>query len=262
VALIRRPKGDPMELLHLTWPEARDAIRSAGIALLPVGAVEQHGPHLPLGTDLFIARWITDRAIESRRWIRLPEIAVGASEEHRQFWGTLWVSPDRLRDQSEALADAAASHGIRRIVFVNGHGGNAGPLADAARRLRHRDIHAYVYNWWISIRDLLSSLFPDPTAHAGSIETSAMLAIDPDAVRFDRIREADPAREWGVRVEGVEVASDAIEFTASGNVGDPALADPDAGRRILDEAAGRLVRFGDWLSDRPDRALRPRPHLP
>jgi len=251
-----------MELIHLTWPEAREAIRTAQVALLPVGAVEQHGPHLPLGTDLLIARWIASHAADRGRWPCLPEIAVGVSEEHRQFWGTLWVSPDGLRDQAAAISAAVSSHGLRRIVFVNGHGGNAEPLVAAARALRRRSIHAYVYNWWLSIDALLRELFPHPTAHAGSIETSAILAIDPDAVRRDRIPQADPARHWGVRVEGVEIAFDTIEFSKVGNVGDPSLGDADVGRRFLGEAVERLVRFCNWVIDQPEAALRSSPHLP
>ena len=76
-----------MELARLSWPDARDAIRQARVALLPVGAIEQHGPHLPLGTDWYIASHIAQETTEQDGLLLLPGFAVGVSYEHRQFWG-------------------------------------------------------------------------------------------------------------------------------------------------------------------------------
>jgi len=120
-----------MELARLSWPDARDAIREADVALLPVGAMEQHGPHLPLGTDWYIASHIAHETAEQDGLLVLPGFAVGVSHEHRQFWGTLTVSPGQLRDQAIAVARSLATHGLRRIVFVNGHASNCAPLEAA-----------------------------------------------------------------------------------------------------------------------------------
>ena len=99
-----------MELAGLSWPDARDAIRQAHVALLPVGAMEQHGPHLPLGTDWYIASHIAQEMADQDDLLVLPGFAVGVSHEHRQFWGTLTVSPDLLRDQAIAVAHSLATH--------------------------------------------------------------------------------------------------------------------------------------------------------
>ena len=116
-----------MELATLAWPDAREAIRRARLALVPVGAVEQHGPHLPLGTDWFIAAHLAERVSHTDEHLLLPGTQVGVSGEHRQFWGTLAVPPDRLRDHTIAIAHSLGSHGLRRLVFVNGHGSNCAP---------------------------------------------------------------------------------------------------------------------------------------
>ncbi len=250
-----------MELARLSWPDARDAIRQAHVALLPVGATEQHGPHLPLGTDWYIASHIAGEVAEQDGRLLLPGIQVGVSREHRQFWGTLAVSPSQLRDQAMAVARALGDHGLRRIVFVNGHGSNSAPLEDAARKLREQDIHAFVFNWWQSIATTLAELFPDPPAHAGSIETSLMLAIHPDLVHEDRFDEASSVSQWGTYLEGVLVGFDAADFTDAGNVGgDPSLASVEKGRTALSAACDSLGRFCTWLAERPEEDLAPRPH--
>jgi len=251
-----------MELARLNWPDAREAIRRVGLALLPVGSIEQHGPHLPLGTDWHIASHIAREVAETGDRLLLPGIQVGVSEEHGQFWGTLTVSPDTLRDQAIALARSLASHGLKRIVFVNGHGSNGAPLEAAARSLREDDVFGFVFNWWQSIGSVLGELFPDPTAHAGSIETSMMLVIRPELVRTERFDDADAVGQWGAYVEGVLVGSDAADFTEGGNVGDPRLADKGKGRRVLSAACESLSRFCGWLEQRSEEELARRPHMP
>jgi creatinine amidohydrolase len=249
-----------MRLAELSWVEAREAIRGARVALLPIGATEQHGPHLPLGTDWFIAERIAERASEAGGWLVLPAVPVGVSEGHRQFWGTLWLCPDLLRAHVVAIARVLAFHDLRRIVFVNGHGGNCAGLDEAVRILHSEHIHAYVHNWWIANKSLLEELFPDSTAHAGSMETSAMLAIDPSLVNQDRFKDASSVVQWGKRVEGVEVGMDTIDFSEEGNVGDPSLADPEKGRALIEAAAEGLDRFCTWLAEQPEDALAPKPH--
>ena len=249
-----------MELARMTWPDVRDAIEQCGIGLLPVGAIEQHGPHLPLNTDWAIASHIARTVSEAEDLLLLPGFEVGVSHEHRQFWGTLTISPDALRDQAIGMARSAGGHGLRRIVFVNGHGSNCAPLSEAARTLRDDGIFAFVFNWWESISAVLADLFPDPTAHAGSIETSLMMAIDPDAVRRDRFDDADAAVHWGTRVEGVLTGLDAADFTEMGNVGDPRRADAEKGEAVLAASCASLARFCRWLKTQEDGDLVPRPH--
>jgi creatinine amidohydrolase len=253
-------QGGAVELARLNWPDARDAIRRARAALLPVGATEQHGPHLPLGTDWYIARHIARETAEQDALLLLPGFPVGVSHEHRQFWGTLTVSQDQLRDQATAVARTLGDHGLRRIVFVNGHGSNCAPLEEAAQRLRSDGIHAFVFNWWQSIASTLTELFPEPWAHAGSVETSAMLVIDPNLVHEERLGEASDTVHWGTYVEGVQVEFDAAEFSEQGNVGDPSFADVEKGRRVLADARDSLSRFCAWLAERADEDLAPVPH--
>jgi creatinine amidohydrolase len=250
-----------MELARLGWPDAREAIRRVHVALLAVGAMEQHGPHLPLASDLYIASRIAEEVAERDGLLLLPAVPVGVSREHRQFWGTLSLSPDQLRDHAISIARSLGDHGLRRVVFVNGHGSNCAPLDAATRSLADAGVHAFVFNWWQSIAPTLAELFPDPTAHAGSIETSLMLAIRPELVRTDRFPATRNTGHWGSFVEGVQVGFDAAEFSEEGNVGEPGLADVEKGRTVLSAACDSLSRFCAWLAARTEDELAPRPHL-
>ena len=251
-----------MNLAELTWIDAKEAIKQARVALLPVGSTENHGPHLPLGTDWFTAQRIAEETEKKGGWLMLPSVPVGVSEHHRQFWGTLWVSPDVLRGYVVAVARAVASHGLRRIVFVNGHGGNRSALVEAARLLREEGIYAYVHNWWYSITDLLEKLFPEPAAHAGPVETSAILAIDPELVRQDRYNATSEVGHWGKTVEGVDIGWDTIDFSDAGNVGDPSTGTAEKGAQVFEAASESLNRFCTWLAEQSEESLSPKPHKP
>jgi len=250
-----------MELAKLTTTEVQHAINQAHVALLPVGAMEQHGPHLPLGTDWFTAAHIARVVSQESNRLLLPGLPVGVSREHRQFMGTLTLSPDQLRDYAMTIARSPGTHGLRRMVFVNGHATNCNPLEDAARGLREERIHAFVFNWWHSLASLLADLFPQPTAHAGSLETSIMLAIHPEIVHPERFDKASSVTQWGAYVEGVLVGFDTIDFTREGNVGDPRLGDAEKGREVLTAACESLDRFCRWLTARTDEELATQPHV-
>jgi len=252
-----------MELYRMTWVDAKEALARARVALLPVGSTEQHGPHLPLGTDWLTAQEIARRASELGGWLLLPSVPVGVSEHHRQFWGTLWVPPEVLRGYVMGIARALASHGLKRLLFVNGHGGNTPALEEAARTLRGEGIHAYVYVWWRAIPETIAEVVETGGSHAGEMETSVVLAIAPELVRPERYGEAaqGAAPEWGKVVHGVNVGFDTVDFSQSGAVGDPSPATPEKGERLLQAAAERLSGFCRWLSEQPEEALGPKPHL-
>ena len=252
-----------MELSRMSWARARAALEKASVVLLPVGSTEQHGPHLPLGTDHLTAAEVARRTAARGGWLVLPTVPVGVSEHHRQFWGTLWVEPGVLRDYVVGIARSLASHGVRRLVFVNGHGGNTAALDEAARVLRREGIFAFVFAWWRAIPEVIAQTIETGGSHAGEMETSAVLAFAPelvDAARYGEAR-AGAAPEWGKKLHGIEIGFDTVDFSASGATGDPAPATAEKGEKLLAAAAERLDAFCQWLAAQPEDVLRPRPHL-
>jgi creatinine amidohydrolase len=187
---------------EMTWPEiagAGDATRR-WIAVLPLAAVEQHGPHLPLGVDSFIA----DAYLARVRKILpdelpvtfLPVQRVGVSVEHLAYPGTLTLSAATAIAAWTELGDSLARAGLRKLVLVTSHGGNVSAMELVARDLRVRhDMLAVTVGWH-------RFGYPDTTfsgeekkhgIHGGDVETSLMLAAMPDTVRADKTPNATPA---------------------------------------------------------------------
>jgi mycofactocin system creatininase family protein len=218
-------------LADLAWPDAAHAARGAVLAL-PVGATEQHGPHLPLTTDTEIAVALVDGlATARRRVVAAPPVAYGSSGEHDGFAGTLSIGQE-VTELLVVELGRSASATFDRLVLVSAHGGNREPLRRAQRRLRAegRDVLMWSPSW-------------PGDAHAGRVETSLMLAIAPDRVQLDRAAAGAgaPLGELLPRLvaEGVRAVS------RNGVLGDPADASAAEGRALLADAVARLAAVVD-----------------
>ena len=207
-----------------TWTDL-DGTRTL---LVPVGSLEQHGPHLPLDTDARIAAAVARRAAEGDPAVLVaPAVAYGASGEHQAFPGTLSIGHEALRALLVELG-RSASEWAPRLVFVNGHGGNLPTVPEAVAQLRHerRDVA------WFGCG------VPGGDAHAGRTETSILLALDPSVVRLDAAQAGAtaPMRELlpALRRGGVAAVS------PNGVLGDPAGASAAEGAALLDAMATAL----------------------
>lgn len=230
-----------MDLAGAFWTEVSEA--SVNVAVVPVGSVEQHGPHAPLGTDVLTAEAVADEAINRYGGdaLRAPTIPVGVAEEHRHFAGTLWVSPDTFRAYVRETVTSLASHGVDVVIFVNGHGGNVTALEEVSARLT-RDGTARVvpFTWFEHVGEHRRRM-----GHGGPLETALLMCVRPDLVRTDRL---DDARDggtdrWGEWLGRVNLAYDAAEFSENGVVGDPTAADETLGERLLELATDALVEL-------------------
>lgn len=213
-----------------TWPELDD--RRCTV-VVPLGAIEQHGPHLPLDTDTRIAETVAARAVDrlvldGHDVMAAPSVAYGASGEHEGFPGTVSIGHDALRLLLVELGRSVCRWAAR-LLIVNAHGGNAHTVVDAVGLLRSegRDVA-----WW-------ACTAPGADAHAGCTETSVLLAISPELVVRDRVTvgATAPIGELmdSLRAGGVRAVS------ANGVLGDPRPADDEQGRRIVDDMVDRLV---------------------
>lgn len=221
-------------LAGTTWP----ALAGASLLVVPVGATEQHGPHLPLTTDTEIAEALVGRVVSETAGVFLaPAVPYGSSGEHQGFAGTLSIGAPATVQVLVELG-RSATETFPRVLFVCAHGGNAEPLSDAVGRLRAegRDVRAWTPRW-----------SGDP--HAGRLETSLMLAIAPERVDLARAQAGNraPLAELmpRLRAAGVHAAS------PNGVLGDPAGASAEQGRALLDAEQGRIARMvREWLTVR------------
>jgi creatinine amidohydrolase len=233
------------------------------VAVLPTGSVEQHGPALPLGTD-FMAAEAVARSLDRDDVLVLPTVPVGVSEHHRQFDGSLWADPETFEDYVGDIVAGVASHGVRKAVLVNGHGGNAGALRRAARRLRADEVaFAPPWNWWSNLEGLGAELFDqEGITHADAMETSMVYHVAPELVREESLQAAeDGASEgFGEDVHGANVGFDTIDFSESGAAGEPTKASPEAGARLFEKASSELDALVDWLAEKSFEELLPKAH--
>lgn len=256
-----------MDLAAATWPTIAEMMDSASVALLPIGSTEQHGPHLPTGTDHVIAKALATAASERTDAFRLPTLPIGVSGHHRHFPGTLWVDGPRFRQFVRNWSKNIAAHDIRKIIFVNAHGGNVEPLREVGRDL-HREEVAFATEWmWNeSIPDLVAESFERPGPHAGPKETAMMLHIDPETVDTESLEHA---RDHGVSdfdfadftVHGSRIHYDTIDNSPNGSFGDPTEATAAIGEQLFTAARDELVALVEWLEEQPLSALLPQPPI-
>lgn len=255
-----------MFLPHQSWPDLADYVADESLAVVPLGSTEQHGPHLPEGTDYLIADALAHAATDRTDHLCTPVIPIGVSPHHRQFHGTMWVDPPVFRDYVENLSRNLTYHGIDRIVYVNAHGGNVAHLREVGRRL-HRDGTAYAIEWmWDeSIPELIRDVFETPGPHGGPKETAMIMHIARELVREDRLEDA---RDGGAtfdydaeRVHGATTFYDSIENSPNGVFGDQTDATPEIGAELFEAATDQLVALLEWLDEKPFDDLVPKPHV-
>ena len=241
---------------NLTFQEVGSALRESSILCLPMGSMEQHGPHLPLNTDTVLAEAFTRRIVE--RWgeaydlWRLPPVPVGLSREHEWAAGTLSLSVGGITAYLRDLArDIARSLPARSLMIVNGHGGNRGILEALGRELRG-DFGLNLCALHLGAIMSTATEASAPDIHAGKDETSVMLALAPDHVRRERIGDLknapddnavraailDPAVSWPWSSGNKRLAD-------IGVIGDAAAASAEYGHAIVErvvERAGAVLK--------------------
>ena len=236
--------------------------REAAVAIVPLAAVETHGPHLPLATDGLIVEGILDQAGKNdgspSAYVRLPMLWLGASTEHADRPGTLSIEPEQLIGQIVAIAEGLSRCGIHRVVLFNGHGGNVAAAAIAALKLRTRFEMLVASAHWLDFGLPAGLVPPAPLTgdvHGGWVETAAMLHLAPRLV-VKGAMAARPATApapslfpqgpiaWGWKLD--DLAAD--QGDAGGWIGRADLATAEQGKSLVDHAAAALLRLLQEIS--------------
>jgi creatinine amidohydrolase len=241
----------PRDWTAIHWPDvaSEDAVR--WIAVLPLAATEQHGPHLPLRTDVLIAEAYLARVREllpdNIPATFLPVEEIGISTEHTDFPGTLTLSADAALRKWMAIGENLARAGIKKLVMVTSHGGNSAAMTIVAQDLRAQHGLLAVTTGWSRFgapEGLFSAEELRHGIHGGAVETSIMLARTPNEVRKQAIANFVPSSiamekqyRWLNMHRPAPLAWQAQDLHPSGAVGDATLASAEKGQRLLDHAA-------------------------
>jgi creatinine amidohydrolase len=259
----------------LAWTDFA-ALPADTVAILPVAAIEQHGPHLPVSVDATINEGVLARTLarlpNSMPVLVLPMQSIGLSIEHVRFPGTLTVPMETLAGVWTEIGRSVARAGVRKLVLLNSHGGQPQVVDLVCRRLRGEAGMLAVACLWSRLGypadAALGAVEQRHGIHGGLVETSMMLALRPDLVRMDRARDfrsawMDYEGEFTTLVpEGaVGFGWETQDLNPAGALGDASRATAALGERLLDHAANRLaglledvhrLDLGRWLRQAPD----------
>ena len=227
------------------------------VAVLPLGATEPHNLHLPYGTDTYQVESIAESSCEraynlGARVLMLPPLPYGTETNQMRFPLAMNLNPSTVARVITDLVASLATHGVRKCLLLNGHGGN--DLKWVLRELHATTpVHLFLCNWYKLVADQYGAIFEDAGDHAGELETSLIQAIRPDLVAFD---QADPGTIAATRFSAVnkgwvEITRPWHLLTTNSGAGDPRPATPEKGREIAEIAVERIANFLVELAKSP-----------
>lgn len=234
--------------------EVRKTVNEKTIAILVFGACENHGDHMPFGSDFIFPTEIAKRlASKVNNVIVLPAIPYGVSLHHDQFQMTMSINPETLVGVISDLLSSLIQNKIRRVLIINGHDGNIGPIEVAARSIKNKHPEmtiACLESWWILVGQLKKDLFEvwSGLGHGGEAETSAILAVRPDLVNM----VSAPKEVIPKLPENIRIFWKFDELTSTGATGAPQKASIEKGNEILQMLEDLLLSFikemelSDW----------------
>jgi len=253
---------------ELSWPQLREAAAEERLVLLPVGTIEQHGPHLPLSTDCITSREIARLAAERLpdETILMPQVYYSFNFHHLDFPGTIDVEGETIINYITCIGRSVAHHGFRKILLVNGHGSNVPFLDIAARNISNQtDAVAALISWWSladpALSEIRESECPGGLAHGCELETSVILHFRPDLVQME-LAERDISYRPGRFIHWDLQKPSPVHFqeffsrnSRTGTKGDPTSATAQKGARVVDCVVENLVEL---IREFREREIRPR----
>lgn len=244
---------DTVLLEELSWYDVKEYLNRENTIILPIASIEQHGPHLPLGTDSIDAEYIVKIAGEKSEVLVAPIIKYGISGNHIDFPGTITLSTDTLINLITDVCRSLTFHGFKKILILNGHGGNNATIDVAIVNLKTELPDTIVGQCYVGALFGASSevLEDEIKYHADEGETSCILVAAPHLVKRDRIKQQTPQSKSGLFIfQGDELFAQTTFYnlpktkaaTPSGIFGNPPLASEEKGKYIIDKCVEVLVK--------------------
>ncbi|MBP1990227.1 creatininase family protein [Paenibacillus eucommiae] len=252
--------AETMILQNLTWQEIAKVDWSRTIVLIPVGATEQHGPHLPVDTDTFIVNRLAEEVEKANplRMMLTPAMWLGHSPHHLSFGGTLSAYHQVYIAMIRSICNSYIGNGARNLWILNGHGGNRAPLSIVLQELKNEHCYANVYStdYWHMAQEEIGAIRESGfggLGHACELETSLYFYLNESRVRASLIQD-DGQQPEGTMVHLDMLSGNTIsrffnfeELTESGVFGKPSLASKAKGELFFRAITARLVQFSEAL---------------
>lgn len=249
-----------IEYRKLSWPEHKRCAKEGRVVLIPIGTLEDHGPHLPIDVDVVIPTTILTKVAEQMpdKTILFPEVVHGYSPHHMDFPGTTTLQYDQFIEYLKSITDALAHHGYKKIYLLNGHGSNQSlcTIVQQETNRKHPDVvckNSFYLNGRASlklIKKVRKSRYPGGMGHACELETSLMLAIDPEQVHMENLTHAEMRYPVDEDADSYMDWEDGpfqylpwwSEISKSGVQGDPTVASAETGKILLEQAVDEAVK--------------------
>jgi len=245
--------------IEQSWPKFEKLDKNIPV-IVPVGSVEQHGRHLPVVVDTLQVTHIAEQAEKQlgEEALLTPTLWLGSSHHHLDFPGTISITPQLYSQVIQQIAQSIIAAGFRRIIFLNGHGGNHVPVSQALAELscvndQADDTHLILATWWQLAREKIKAdqlgMETQQLSHACEYETSNVMHLRPDLVDLDQAQEAPlPLDDKWTDMSGsakcvVTTFKRFHRCTPSGSMGKPTLANAEKGKRLLDAVVSVLVDY-------------------
>ena len=235
-----------------TWDEMKEMLNKLKAVILPIGSCEQHSLHLPLGMDTYSSIVLAEKVASRLKGevLILPPIWYGISPHHMNFSGTITISSDVLLNLVLDIAKSLKKHGVKRLIIINGHGGNIPTLSLAIRQIKDKiGIKAVLVNPWELIRDVEKELLETKIwGHACEFETSVAFIEIPNKVRREKIKKPNiktPKVPYMAIWEENRVVTpwNTDDFTDTGSIGDPTKATVEKGEELFNAMLERTIKF-------------------
>jgi len=234
---------------QMSWTDFAEISKTVHTVILPAGAMECYGPHLPLASDTIVAEAVARRLAERTEALIGPTIPVGDSASLSMFPGTLCVRPESFRNYMQDLLDSLLKWGMTNFLFINGHAGNTPLLSQLAMQYRLRDdtLRFAQIDWWRYVQAECPGVLDHTgymgTGHAGECGTSVLMYLAPELVHRDRLRCVEPKVVNGKRFPGVLRTTPFNEFSEAGMIGDASAATAEKGRLIVERSIDRILAY-------------------
>lgn len=234
-----------MKIINVTSENFSKNIEKSNVVIVPIGSIEAHGKHLPLGTDVFSPRMICgkiEKKVGEKVWIA-PEIPYGQSDYLAVYPGTVTIPSEVMAEYIYYVGKSLFDNGLTKIILLNGHGGNTTALRLAAEKLARINATVVIVNWWLDYSKEILNI-TETQGHAGEDETSAMLYYDEKLVEMNNlnINPYKPLYNVYFKDRGSVVLKHAI-------TGNPTHASKEKGEKIFDMLEGKIVDLIKYLAN-------------